>query len=246
MKNIKENLKLIIVALVLLLGINYVYAGTFTPAPSNPPAGDVDSFLKTGTDDQVKPGSLSVNAFSVDKMSLLSSKVFVNGIVRGYGTPETVHFGDSSNSVAMHAYGKVETTKDFYGNPALVNSTNQQLCADNQGNIVFCTQAPVTPPLVTPTITSVTVTGGVDLYTITVNLDIPATEAGDAQVLVDLWFGPGYDQQVRWAVPFTVGQQTATIRKSYTGNLNWSKPPSFNCVDPFQTDFNINQSMMCQ
>ncbi len=67
MKNIQMNkliqiTKIIVLGLVTAIGIQYVSAaGSWTPAPANPPAGNVDAPINTSTSVQQKAGPLHLN-----------------------------------------------------------------------------------------------------------------------------------------------------------------------------------------
>ena len=60
-KQIIQDIKSIILALIIVLGVGYVSA-SWTPAPPNPPSGNVDAPVNVGASAQYKSGFLQVNA----------------------------------------------------------------------------------------------------------------------------------------------------------------------------------------
>lgn len=61
-KNVMQTLKVVILALVLITGVNYVFAVDWTPPTSTPPAGNTAAPLNVTVNGQVKDGGLVLNA----------------------------------------------------------------------------------------------------------------------------------------------------------------------------------------
>lgn len=64
-QQIIQNIKSITIALILVLGVNYVSAaGVWNPAPSNPPSGNVDAPINVGNSEQTRLGPLILGSTS--------------------------------------------------------------------------------------------------------------------------------------------------------------------------------------
>jgi len=64
LKNIKESIKVAAVALVITLGVTYVYAAWVGPTAA-PPGNNTDAPINTGTTDQIKNGGLGLGSLAV-------------------------------------------------------------------------------------------------------------------------------------------------------------------------------------
>lgn len=99
MRNITQSIKVVALAVILSLGLSYVYAWT---APStNPPTGNVSAPINTGTTAQVKDGSFGVN-----------------GLLRGYGdviVDGNVGIGTASPSAKLDVAGTVKSSETCLG-----------------------------------------------------------------------------------------------------------------------------------
>ncbi len=78
-KEIIQTFKILLTAVVISLGISYVYA--WTPPPLAPPAGNTPAPLDVGTTTQIKIGGLGVNAFTANSAS------FSGNVGRGVTNP---------------------------------------------------------------------------------------------------------------------------------------------------------------
>jgi len=84
---IMQTIKIILLALIIAAGIHYVNAaGSWTPAPANPPASNVDAPINAGASIQEKTGALHINTTSgatyglvVFGKSLLYNFLQING-----------------------------------------------------------------------------------------------------------------------------------------------------------------------
>ncbi|HWC57505.1 MAG TPA: hypothetical protein VG621_00935 [Candidatus Paceibacterota bacterium] len=148
MKNVFNNLKLITVGLVLVVGVNYVYASTWTPRPSTPPDGNTDFPVNVGTDPQLKPGALSVDAFTAALNGELDGTTYFQGLLRG-GTPTTndsnIAFGgdDPLDVSKQHAVDLVVNggigAQQTITTGSLTSSALSKVCATPDGVLVLCT-----------------------------------------------------------------------------------------------------------
>lgn len=74
LKNIKESVKVAIIALTITLGVTYAYAAWIEPT-AIPPNSNVDAPIHIGALDQIKDGALGVNALAVFGNSAFSGYV---------------------------------------------------------------------------------------------------------------------------------------------------------------------------
>jgi hypothetical protein len=90
-KQITQDIKSIVLALILVLGVGYVYAD-WTPAPPNPPSGNVDAPINAGASKQYKTGSLQIDGAATTSMLNIGYKfavptgvsLFENLVTTGY------------------------------------------------------------------------------------------------------------------------------------------------------------------
>jgi hypothetical protein len=142
----------LIAGLVFSVGMSYIYADysapTTTPVGNNMPAP-----VHVGIGSQVKGGGLSVDNFvSLGDTHFLQDVFFrgrVNGAQAGSTAP-VLKIGGTSKSqtqytVVANVTGDV-LSKDTVGSSTLVNTEMKTLCANDKGEIVFCTGGVNPPP----------------------------------------------------------------------------------------------------
>lgn len=164
MKNkIIHNLKFILLGIIVALAASYVYARTQTDAPC--PANDVEIrpchsstnspvVITTGSDTNIKEGSLSVGTLVAEKAVQIDGKVTFQGFLRGVVAggdvtvkgPTEVDFGTEGHGVGATITGNlsVGTTAGSASAANLVNNgggngTLQKICSDTNGKIILCT-----------------------------------------------------------------------------------------------------------
>jgi hypothetical protein len=147
-KNIIKNLKLVIITLLLLVGINYVSAGFSSPSSWSSLNGNVSPLINTGSGIQVKDGSLSVNAFKVSMKSLFENDTYIKGMIRGdtatsplVNSTVNLGFSDGSNYANnVNVSLKLEKNLSIINKLVLNDSGGGSksvvpLCADSLGRL---------------------------------------------------------------------------------------------------------------
>lgn len=138
-------------ALVLAIGIDYVYAAWSEPN-SNPGSGSIAAPVHVTVGNQVKPGDLSVGLFSAFKNATFKQKTFLTeanvlgnaGTLYVGGTDQKANIEDdlegnipSEYTVDTRVNGFVRAGSTL-GSEEIITNQNLRLCADDQGHIVFC------------------------------------------------------------------------------------------------------------
>ena len=120
--------------------------GVTTSAYENPtasaPGNNTDGPINIGPTNQVKDGSLGVNAFVARNNALFNDKVRIDGLVRG-GVPanvtSTVTVGSTTEAVGMKTVGTLHTELGFkVGALAHGGSDLKPICADADGILHIC------------------------------------------------------------------------------------------------------------
>ena len=65
MKNLLQTIKIIVLALILSVGVGYLYAATWTGPSAQPPLSNAPAPINVGTIDQVKSAGLGLNSLLV-------------------------------------------------------------------------------------------------------------------------------------------------------------------------------------
>ncbi len=147
-KTLLNNLKFIVLGLVLSFGIGAYATGTWNAPTASAPSGGIDVPLHTGPD-QIKTtgsctsgncGGLSVGPFAVFSNTEFDQTAYFNGMIRG-GNSSTansqVTFGDSSHTVNGDVAGNVSAVGALQDG-GVANSDNSTLCAATDGTISVC------------------------------------------------------------------------------------------------------------
>lgn len=161
-KNILQNLKFIMLGIIIAIGASYVYARNQTDAPCatsdvevRPCHSSTNSpvVINTGTDTQVKAGSLSVGTLVAGKNAQIDGKVTLLGFLRGVVAggdiaavgPTEVDFGAEGHATGAAITGNFSIGTDSGSATAanLVNNgggngTLQKICSDTTGKIILC------------------------------------------------------------------------------------------------------------
>ena len=142
-QSVFNNIKLIAIALVIAVGINYAFADSVWFGPTDTPPGDnVSAPINAGAIDQVKVEGLSVNGFIAKQDAKFKDEVFVADSIQG-GSPvdtdtiSTVYVGDATKPVRITANGKLGADGYIRSTP-LANNERKEICADSSGTLVIC------------------------------------------------------------------------------------------------------------
>lgn len=141
-QNIKEALKVAVMALTITLGVTYVYAAWTGPTVA-PPGGNVDAPINVGTVDQIKDGGLGIDSLAVygnssvsgymnlgDYIKLGTTTVVcdssIEGALRYNSTSQSLEFCNAS------AWGQVSVSE---GIEYLIGGRAAQGCTDVGGEL---------------------------------------------------------------------------------------------------------------
>lgn len=140
-----KKLKIIILLLVLFFGIGS-FAHGFTSPIMSAPGKNAAEPIDTSTNDQIKLGGLSVNAFVARNNAIFSwDRNRIDGLVRGgqpTDTTSTVNIGGGANQANLTATGNIRSKKMQSGALAHSQSGLMPICADASGNLSLCASVP--------------------------------------------------------------------------------------------------------
>lgn len=140
MKTIFQNIKLIILGIIVAIGVSYAYAQVATNPSTVAPGNNIALPVHQLTGAQVKTGGLAVNGFSAYKNSILHQDSFFKGIIKGVpqgGNTSTVFMGAIGSPATTIATGTI-SNKLSLGSDDLSNTSNSPVCGDTQGHIILC------------------------------------------------------------------------------------------------------------
>jgi hypothetical protein len=135
-----QNLKYVLFAGVIALGIS-AYAAPFANPAGSAPSGNVSAPLHTGPD-QIKDGGLSVGTFAAFKNAQFSQQAFFNGTINGVADDDGnswLNLGDANRLVNASVAGNIGAT-DYIKSTPLSNDASKILCAKTDGTITLCDQ----------------------------------------------------------------------------------------------------------
>ncbi len=137
-KTILTNIKLIAFGIVFAIGASYAY-GAFSLPTGGAPGANIAIPLHTGMS-QNRAGALSTGTFVSESTAAFDQNIFVEEQTIYGGTlgdtVSTIQFGDT-DTVYVQSNGSIKV-KDFIRAQDLATGAIHPVCADNQGNIVFC------------------------------------------------------------------------------------------------------------
>ncbi len=243
-KNLLTNLKFIAFGIVVAYAMNYVSASAWINPPANPPINNTDQPVNVSATDQVKGdpasgtgGGLSVLGFVAGQNAQFEKGVFVGGIIRGDSpfaptTSSTVRFGGATGlgttrTVNLAMNGSLDT-KVSVSASNLANVSSKEVCADANGNLVFCT---TTPPPAACSITSFTATPSTITTTpASTNLQWATTNCTSVTIDGALQASPnGNDNfSVNASHTYTLVATNTTSTDTATAQVTYN-PPASNC-----------------
>lgn len=166
MKKIFAKLQIITFGIVFAVGLSYLHAAPWTRPSTTPVGGNMPIPIHTETGTQVKisdangNGGLSVNGFSAYADALFAQDIFFNSILQGGNVGDTIStlsVGDTSKNVNALVNGFYKSEKDITVTTLATNGAERTLCADTNGNVVWCDTVPP-PPTSSPVINSASAT----------------------------------------------------------------------------------------
>ena len=124
-KNILENVRIIVLAGILSLGVGVAFAG-WTPAPSSAPDNNVEAPLNISSANQVKLGGLWVNALGAS-----------NGLVVPDGNVGIGTSGIPSGNIKLEVVGTVKIAGGNPGVGKVLTSDANGLASWQQGSAIY-------------------------------------------------------------------------------------------------------------
>lgn len=143
-KKIVSTLGLLIAVLGLSIGVSYVAAAWSEPT-GTPPANNLYVPVNATQNAQAKQSGLSVNTFAALGNGSLQQDVFFKGQVKGINPGSlntTLRIGGVGTNGPRRVFTTINgnvTSQQTLGSSELINTTMNTLCADDTGQVVFCT-----------------------------------------------------------------------------------------------------------
>ncbi len=139
-----QNLKFILVGVVIVGGITVAYADGWLNPTAAAPTANIPAPIHTGPT-QVKDGGLAVGTFAVQQNALFAQNTYVNGAIYG-GQPGDVgstvkiggiDTGGNTHTIPVTVTGDVNVKGTIVGS-TVANANNSNLCANKDGTITLC------------------------------------------------------------------------------------------------------------
>jgi hypothetical protein len=141
-KNIKDNLKkLLILVPLVLLATGAFAAYTFVGPTAAPTSNNTDGPIDISGSNQIKNGDLAVNAFQSRTGSDFLQQSQFTGLVNGgtvNSTNSTVTFGNSSDSTSVNNTGSIAIAGHYQSDSLKSGGGLKQLCANANGTFYLC------------------------------------------------------------------------------------------------------------
>lgn len=156
MKTFIQSIKFIVLGVAVAVGASYIHAQSWTPAPGTPPGSNTIFPVNVSSDDQVKDGGLSVNAFVANQNAQFDQVIYLQGAMHG-GTASTIDstilFGGTdpitssiNRVVNIVATGGLKATNNIQSD-TLTELYVGDLCANSLGELVRCASTSTYPTI---------------------------------------------------------------------------------------------------